>query len=91
VHGLLFDLKKVRFSSFLKCTIDEKSESRILPDHFMISTKGIATEMTRTLVDTQLVSSPQQCSHAHSTILQEVSPRKQNSSGFSHPRALISL
>jgi len=57
----------------------------------MMSTRGIATEMTRTLMDTQLVSSPQQCSQAHSTILQEVSPRKQNFSDFSHPRALISL
>jgi len=91
VPWLLFVLKKASFNSFLKCTIYGKSESRILPDHFMMSARGIATEITRTLVDTQLVSSPQQCTHEHSAILQEVPPRKQNSIGFSHPRALISL
>jgi hypothetical protein len=45
-----------------------------------MSTRGIATETTRTLVDTRLVSLPQQFFHAHSTILPEVSPRKLNSS-----------
>jgi hypothetical protein len=43
VHWLLFDLKKVSFSDFLKCAVDGKSESRILHHDFMMSTTGIAT------------------------------------------------
>lgn len=68
------------FSNFLICTIDGKSESRILPDHFMMSTRSSVKEMAGPLADAQLVSSLQQCSHSHSAIHPEISSRKQDSS-----------
>jgi hypothetical protein len=71
---------------FIKNVVKGNIESRILPDHLTAPARSSAKEIRRTLMGTQLVSSPQQCSGAHSALVPVVNCKK-NSIGSIDPCA----